>query len=82
LNCVEKVELNNDGKDQLIKIVLKAIESDVPPFLFSYQRQLTSEKKINLRIISGDMCRPMFDKEIYDFEVIEGQTPILEPIFC
>jgi len=49
--------------------------------LFSYQRQLTSEKKINLRIISGDMCRPMFDKEIYDFEVIEGQTPILEPIF-
>lgn len=81
LNCIEKLVLNNDGKDQLIKLVIKAIESDVAPFQFAYQRQLTSEKTINLRIVSGDMCRPIFDKEIYDFEVIEGQTPILEPIF-
>ncbi len=81
LNCIEKLVLNNDGKDQLIKLVIKAIESDVAPFQFTFQRQLTSEKTINLRIVSGDMCRPIFDKEIYDFEVIEGQTPILEPIF-
>ena len=26
------------------------------------------------------MCPPLFDKEAYEFTVIEGQTPILEPI--
>ncbi len=26
------------------------------------------------------MCPPLFDKETYEFNVIEGQTPILEPI--
>ena len=81
LNCIEQIEHSNDSKDQLVKITIRATESAMPAFQFAYQRQLTSENTINIRVISGDMCKPLFSKEIYDFDVVEGQTPILENIF-
>ena len=42
--------------------------------------ELTSEIGFNVRVRAGDVCRPTFDKSVYEFEVIENQLIFLAPI--
>ena len=47
---------------KVIKVLIRATESDTPPFQFQYQRQLNTEKLITLRIVSGKFLNLFFTK--------------------
>jgi hypothetical protein len=36
---------------------------------------------VNLKIVNGDLCKPVFDKRVYEFEVLENMRMLLEPIY-
>jgi hypothetical protein len=69
LNCNNPFTLA-DNEELDIPFVIRAYESEA----------LYSDKRILIRVINGDLCKPVFDKELYEFSVVENIKEILEPM--
>ena len=52
LDCKKKIELGQDGSDQLIELKIKAFEFQ----RFEDENKLKTELNLNLKIVSGDVC--------------------------
>ena len=70
LNCFKGFNLSeSDEKD--IAFIVRAYESST----------LYTDKRILVQVKNGDLCRPVFDKESYSFEVVENIREMLGPLF-
>ena len=70
LNCIKEFHLG-ETEDQSVAFILRAYESDL----------LFSDKRVLIRVVNGDLCKPKFDKDVYEFLVVENIKQILEPIY-
>lgn len=68
LECVKKINLG-DREEETIELTIRAIESAGTSLPGT---KLFTDLRVNLKIINGDFCAPKFDKEIYEFNVLEG----------
>lgn len=75
LKCTEAIILKTTGQDEIVEFEIEAIESA------SEAIELISVLKLRVRIISGDVCAPLFAKEAYTFEVEENEKLVLADIF-
>ncbi|CAF0762269.1 unnamed protein product [Brachionus calyciflorus] len=74
LDCIRPISLN-DKEEEHLQFTIRAIESD------SLNYKLFTDKRVIVKVINGDMCLPVFDKELYEFEVVENLKQLLEPIY-
>lgn len=73
LECLREISLN-DKEEEYLQFIIRATESNESKSLFS-------DKKVTVKIVNGDMCLPAFDKNVYEFDVVENVKQLIEPIF-
>lgn len=58
LVCTEKLKLEFDGSDEVVKFKIEAVEYDPR----DVQKELNTELNFVVRIISGDLCKYVFER--------------------
>ncbi|RNA01642.1 Cadherin [Brachionus plicatilis] len=77
LDCIVPITLE-DQEDRYLYFKIRAMESADEP---SGKNLLFTDRHVTVKVINGDMCLPVFDKELYEFEVVENVRQLLEPIY-
>jgi hypothetical protein len=70
LDCVESFHLE-ENEELRVLLIIRAYESP----------NLYADKRVLIKIENGDLCPPKFDKEIYEFSVVENMKEILDKIY-
>lgn len=68
LECVKKIDLDDRDLD-IIELTIRAIET---ANIHDNSLKLITDMRVHIRILNGDLCPPKFDKDIYEFSVLEG----------
>jgi hypothetical protein len=81
LNCKEKFFLDHNGREEFVRLTIRAIESEGEDENVLNYRVLFTDRKIVLKIVNGDLCAPKFDKDLYEFSIVENIRDLISPIY-
>jgi hypothetical protein len=77
LDCLKAINLQDREMD-IVEITIRAIETAAGN---KDRPKLFTDLRVNLKIVNGDLCKPVFDKRVYEFTVLKNMRQLLEPIF-